>query len=308
MKKTNFFWVREISKNNNVLTLNIFNFFSFGFWKDIKNFNPDIIHYTCGGSLWSFILLKIVSIICKGKTVMTTLQPHNYNLISKFIITKLRTDAILSQTQMQTNFYKKLGFKSFIFPSGVDIDQFKPISKDMKTFLRNKYKIGQEKFVILHVGHIKKGRNLEVLKELLNDENEVLIVGSPSLKDTKEYARLESYGFNILTDFIKNINEIYALSDCYVFPVFKESECISMPLSVLEAMACNLPVISSKFGDLDKIFSEGNGIFFINEEKDISSYITKLDSKNVCTREKVLEYSWECLGSRMSKIYDDLFI
>ncbi len=309
MIKTNFFLVKEISKNHDVLTLNIFKFFSASFWKDIRSFNPDIIQYTCGGSLLSFLLLKIISIIFNSKTIMMTLQPHDYNFFSNFFISKLSSDIILSQTQKQCKFYEKLGFKSLVFPSGVDTEEFRPVDDNKKNFLRDKYSISREKFIILHVGHIKKGRNLEAMKNLLNDDTEILVVGSPSFKDDNEYNRLKEYGFNLLTNFIKNINEIYALSDCYIFPVFEEKECISMPLSVLEAMACNLPVISSKFGDLDKFFFESDGLFFINKENEVINCIhklKKLDTENIRTREKVSEYSWKKLGLEMNKIYNDL--
>jgi len=71
---------------------------------------------------------------------------------------------------------------------------------------------------------------------------------------------LKKYGFRIIDEYVPNIEEIYNLADCYVFPTFKRHNCIDMPLSVMEAMACNIPVISTKFGGLPKIFKEGNGL------------------------------------------------
>lgn len=307
MKKISFFLFKKLSKKNEVLTLSIFNFFSFDFWRKIRYFNPDIIHYTCGGSLLSFILLKMISIVCSSKTVMTILQPHDYNPFSKFLITKLKIDIVLVQTQEQKELYKQLGFETGIFPSGVATHIFKPVNNETKVFLRNKYNIDQNKFIILHVGHIKRGRNLEIFKDLIDAQNEVIIVGSPSKKDMNEYSRLNTYGLRIVTDFFENIEEIYNLSDCYIFPVFKKSESISMPLSILEAMASNLPVISSKFGDLDRFFCEGDGLFFVNNENEMKDMILKIKNmKEVCTRKKVLSYSWEYLDIEMNKMYNNL--
>jgi len=58
--------------------------------------------------------------------------------------------------------------------------------------------------------------------------------------------------------YIKKIEEIYQLSDCYIFPITFEGGGISILLSVLEAMACNLPVVTTKFGGLPAIFKGGD--------------------------------------------------
>ena len=42
-----------------------------------------------------------------------------------------------------------------------------------------------------------------------------------------------------------DIASYYRAADCYVFPVLSGEGAIALPLSVLEAMACNLPVVST---------------------------------------------------------------
>lgn len=43
---------------------------------------------------------------------------------------------------------------------------------------------------------------------------------------------------------------MYQLSDLYIFPVIFEGGCIGIPLSILEARACGIPVMSTEFGGL----------------------------------------------------------
>jgi glycosyltransferase involved in cell wall biosynthesis len=63
----------------------------------------------------------------------------------------------------------------------------------------------------------------------------------------------------------------------------------------MEAMACNLPVILTKFGALPRIFEEKDGLVFVNETEDIPRKIEQIRAENsiVRTREKVTQYSWE---------------
>ena len=56
--------------------------------------------------------------------------------------------------------------------------------------------------------------------------------------------------------------ELYQLSDAYLFPVLDPSGAIEMPLSVLEAMACGVPVLTTPFGDLQQRFPSGSGVVF----------------------------------------------
>ena len=86
------------------------------------------------------------------------------------------------------------------------------------------------------------------------------------------------------------------------------ADCIEMPLSVLEAMSCNLPVISTKFGALPRIFEEGDGLIFVDSEEDIIGAVKKVKNTdvNIETREKVLPYAWGNVVRWLEGIYEEL--
>jgi glycosyltransferase involved in cell wall biosynthesis len=135
-----------------------------------------------------------------------------------------------------------------------------------KDRLRKKFGIPPQKFVILHVGHINRDRNLEALVPLQGRDRQVLIVSSSSTssvsyEDERLKRVLKSAGIIIIDGFLDQIEEVYRLSDLYVFPVVRETGCISLPLSVLEAMASGLPVLTSEFGGLQELFKKpGHGL------------------------------------------------
>ena len=116
-----------------------------------------------------------------------------------------------------------------------------------------------------------KERNLDVFKDIQNqDGNLVLIIGRQYENADKQVIdELEEAGCNVWIKHFPDIEEIYNLSDCYVFPTINKKACIEMPLSVMEAMACNLPVITTKFGALPRVFDQTDGLFFVDENKDI---------------------------------------
>jgi glycosyltransferase involved in cell wall biosynthesis len=93
----------------------------------------------------------------------------------------------------------------------------------------------------------------------------------------------------------RKIEELYQLADLYVFPVIDRLGSIELPLSVMEAMSCNLLVVSTKFGALPRILKEEDGLIFIDEVDAIPLKIeqVKKEKSPIRTREKVILYSWE---------------
>ena len=314
MKKVSSYFAEELSKRHKVLTLDLKNItFDRNFWKVIKSFDPKIIHYIHGPSIKSLMLLKFISIYCRNsKTVVSAMHPR-FTRLSEQFIPLFKPDLTLVQSLKSEKIFNKLGYKTEFLPCGVDINKFVPISSMRKEELREKYEIDKKKFVILHIGSIKQGRNVQVFEKLQIDNNQVIIVGaiSPGV-DKHVLERLEKSGCIVWTKYFENIEEIYAMSDCYIFPVLDRSDVfgwaiadsIEMPLSVLEAISCNLSIIATRFGALPRAFEEGNGLFFFEEEGDLINIINTIKKGvNVKMREQALAYSWDNISIKLEKIY-----
>lgn len=307
MRKTSAHILRELRQYHDVLPLDLRKVSTRDFWLRLRVFSPQIIHYLHGSSLKSFILLKIISYFCRNaKTVISIVLPRID--LSKRFISFFGPDLVLVPSMDMQEVFETLKFRSEIFPfGGVNVEKFNPKLKKDKEKLREKYGINKHKFVILHVGHVKKGRNVSILKKLQREskENQVIIVGSTSTKvDYDVLNELKNAGCLVWNKYFERIEEIYALSDCYVFPTKSKDNAIQMPLSVLEAMACNLPVITTRFGALPQIFCEGDGLIFADSENDFIEALKLIKTGiKVKTRKKVLPYSWKNVVKRLEDIY-----
>jgi len=279
-----------LKKNHDVKKVN---YYSIPDLLSIRQFNPDVIHFVLSPTVYGLVLAKFTSLLNKNsKTIIsaTNCSIPEWRILK--ILKLLKVDLVLVQTKLTEDFFKSLGFPTKYFFNSVDIDKFRPMDDSQKTKLRLKYKIPVEKFVLLHVASLTRQRNLDMLMEIQDDKNQVLIIGRENEKiDLNVFEKLNQKGCKVWLKHFQNIEEVYNLSDCYVFPSKEKNACIETPLSVLEAMACNLPVITTNFGSIPILFQEENGLFFIEEPGDISKILEHISEVNVNNREKILPFA-----------------
>jgi glycosyltransferase involved in cell wall biosynthesis len=305
----------NLSKAHKVLALNPKYIYVPHFWSRLKKFRPEIICYVPGPSFLSFMIVKATYIYCtlhvsqQPKVAMMALHPLLPFPFDRISIL-LRPDLILAQSLESERIFRKIGLHTRFLPIGVDVEKFVPIAPSRKTSLRRKYGLKEDEFIILHVGSVRKNRGLEVLSRVqMNKGNRVLIIGSTSMPiDRSVHMKLTDSGCLVWRRYFEEIEELYQLADLYVFPVVDRLGSIELPLSVLEAMACNLPVISTKFGALPRIFKEGKGLTFINKTNEIPLKIEQIKNSHlvVKTREKVLPYAWERVTQLLTKYFCQL--
>jgi glycosyltransferase involved in cell wall biosynthesis len=304
---------RVISRSHEVLVINYPHDFCSGkFWITIKKFKPDIIHFYLSFTIRTLILSKILSLFNRNaKVIFSGFQPPFNQKLLKILGKLIRPDIVLTQFEETSRIFNSLGFKVQLLPNGVDLEKFKPVTSDNKIKFRHKYSIDENKYVVLHVGPISKERNLRALLVLRKmADNQTIIVGSSAYQPERQlFSELQSNDCLLWTKYADNIEELYQLSDVYVFPtVYGSRGCIDMPLSVMEAMACNLPVVSTPFGGLPAVFKEGEGLYYINNEDALVKIIEqiKITGVNIQTREKVINFSWDLVASELERIYSSL--
>ena len=191
--------------------------------------------------------------------------------------------------------------------SSLSNEVYKEYSSQEKFELRCKYDIRADKIVLLHVGHVCKSRNLEWLIEVKNRRPniEVVIVGSTyNESDLELHGELENQGIIIINQYIESMAEIYNLANYYVFPVLDDHGAIATPLSVLEAMSCNVPIITTRFGSLVDMFKADKDFYFIDNSAAILRVLNeKNDNLSACTnRAKIGLYTWGSIAKKIEKI------
>jgi glycosyltransferase involved in cell wall biosynthesis len=284
------------------------NFSSLIEWRAIKAFRPDIIHFILTPTFLGVLIARLASsAFPPAKTVISAVHP---SLRRSHLLKLFKPDLMLVQSPESDDLFQSMGMETRLFPNGVDVTKFKPANEKHKNDLRAKFQISEQDFVVLHLASLRRERNLDIFKKIQAEEGiQVLILGRENEAADKELLReLQRAGCLVWVQHFPHVDQIYNISDCYVFPTVHKKACIETPLSVLEAMACNLAIISTKFGALPTIFHEGSGLFFTENAKDILQII--LDVKNrslpVETRGKVFPYSWNNLTEDLIGIYKEL--
>lgn len=180
--------------------------------------------------------------------------------------------------------------------AGVDTEKFVPVSAEAANELKVKYGFDTNKKLVLHVGHLNRGRNVEQLMKL-SDNYQTLLVTSTQTKNEQDMElknELLSSGVRIIDTYIPNIEQVYQMADVYLFPVVEQGRCIDVPLSCMEAAACNKPVVTTDFGEMREFISK-DGFYFIDsfEADALGQKIAQaLSLQNPDTRSAVLPYDW----------------
>lgn len=310
----------KLSLKQDVLALNSRDILKRTFLDNIQTFQPEIIHYLHGPTIRSLVLLKTLKIVSGNnvKVISSATRPY-FSKCSRWAIPLLKPDLVLTQSRQFESFFKERGCRVEFLPNGVDCKKFTPVSETEKYRIRNEFGLPQDKKIILHVGHIKANRKLEVFKRIQRIDNiQVVIVGGTAQKSDDALKRvLQRSGIRICHEYYEDISKIYKMADLYVFPIsdtggtlpdtYNQVGAIDLPLSVLEAMACNLPVITTRFGALQRLFESGDGLQYAEDEAEIIAKVKNFSFKNVCeTRPKVLPYDWDRIVARIEMEYRDL--
>lgn len=283
-----------------------------GLRKIINDFNPDVILYLPEASITfnSFIRAKVMKLMTgPSRVVLIGVQNREYSSLQSMIIERfLRPDMLLLTGRHKEMYFRDRGLNVRLLPPAVNSVKFSPASEEDKVAMRGEYDITENKRVVLHVGHIKKSRNIECLLEVQKiTDVQVVIVGSTTTTvDNTLKDRLVREGVIVIDEYIEDISRIYDMADIYAFPVISNTNAIDMPLSVLEALACNLPVVTTRFGELDQYFTEDSGFRYFSTVEELILIISEMGTEEVHNRSKTEVLSWDAFSDRIVAVCDEL--
>ena len=156
--------------------------------------------------------------------------------------------------------------KIHLIPNAVDTRRFIRVEPAEKITLRKKLNLPQHATIVIYTGRLVSYKGLPLLLKVWDEirrkhENVLLILAGTGGLDIhnceevlREYVkanRLENQV--VFTGAVQNVPEYLQASDLFVFP----SENDAFPSSIVEAMACGLPVVSTPVGAIKTIITHG---------------------------------------------------
>ena len=265
----------------------------FRLWYYLIKSETDIFHT----HIHSQIISQILAAVLSGKRMIWTIHgEYSLSILTIFFLRAL--DFILSDKKFRyiadsiSALHSTLPFTvknlkpDNIIPTGINLKPY--LQEYNQSLIREKYNIKDDTILIGSTGRVVWQKGYDQLLSLLENYDfgekifHILVAGDGSLRN-KFIKRIEKNKLESHITFIgiiKNIPEFLSALDIYIQPSVTEG----FPLSVLEAMASSLPIITSNAGGLKEMIIDGkNGMTY--ESGDLS----KLDE----TIHKMLNLSIE---------------
>jgi glycosyltransferase involved in cell wall biosynthesis len=231
-------------------------------------------------------------------------------------------DKIIVVSNATRNYVLSLGAdpeKTVVLHNGVDLNRFKPLP-EVKGEMRKKLGISEDTCVVLTVRRLVYKNGIDTLLESAeiavkkNPKLAFVVVGKgPDFEEVKE--RIVQLGMQRnfrLTGFVsdEDLPFYYNVADLFALPS-KSGE--GLPLVVLEAMACGLPVIATDVGGTSEVMSEDyRKLVPPNVPISLAEAILKFSCKDLTALKKELrvmmeqKYSWDLNVEKLGKIYEEL--
>lgn len=196
-----------------------------------------------------------------------------------------------------------------VISPGVDIDHFSPAwVAENRDIQRRAANIAEDEFVVLFVGSEFKRKGLDHLIPAIKYKMQLLVVGRGN--HLPYYQKLAaSHGVNRQVHFIglcQDVRNYYAMADVVVLPSLSEA----FGMSILEAMACGLPIIVTANSGVAELVVDGKNGFLLREFPQLSEVMHYLRSSpdvrrqvGAAARKTAETHTWDRATEAYEKLY-----
>ena len=256
--------------------------------------------------------IRVFSLSRRTKSKVSVLFTISWEMgaLTKLLL-KASGCQIITISQDSNTYFKRAfpNLQIINIKTGVDCSRFCKVDAQKKKELRQKYKLPLDKTILLHVGHLKYGRNVDTFLNVDEKYYVVLVFSSVTEKERSLMKALESKdNIRIICDYVPNVEEIYQASDIYVFPVVEENNSIDIPLSVLEAASCNLSIVSTAYKEIS-FWDKRDGLYIVNDfnKELINQYVeAAMQFENIETDSIAKAYDWKNAVENLQSVINDL--
>jgi UDP-glucose:(heptosyl)LPS alpha-1,3-glucosyltransferase len=180
----------------------------------------------------------------------------------------------LIREEVRENYNRSEGVH--VIPPGVDLDQFRPewIAEHREP-LRGEMGIGHDEMVVLFVGSEFRRKGLDLLIPAIGPGMRLIVVGqSERLEHYRNRAAEHGIGDRThFTGLVKSdVRRFYAIADVVALPSLSDA----FGMSILEGMACGIPVVTSPGAGVSSLISPGKNGFVVSGSVELASALTRL--------------------------------
>lgn len=278
----------------------------------INEFQPDIVHTHASKA---GALGRKAAFACKVPVVVHTFHGHVFHsyfgkiktLLFKYIERRLakKSSGIIAISEIQKKELSEIhhicpSSKIKVIPLGFDLLKFNDKSKSERQNVRTKYDLADDEVAIAIIGRLTAIKNhaffFDVVENILNQgiqKVKIFVVGDGELKDqvvAKSDEINSIFGEKIIiTSWIKDIATFNAGMDIICLTSDNEGT----PVSLIEAQASEVAVITTNVGGVKDIMLDGETGFII-EKGNLKDYCQKLVYliENDEIRKKMSQNGW----------------
>lgn len=275
----------------------------------IRKTKPDVVHSHIGAdgfaAMWARVFRKPLVITVHAKPEKAFSEKTKNQVRALLKSRKIKLVAVSEDNaKLVKEYYKLTDSQSGCVNNGIDLERFSRKEHDV--------------FTVIHVGRQDENKNQAALIRCFarfhekHPNTKLLLLGDGN-QHKKLIALSEGLGVAAAVTFtgnVANTEDYYAVSDLYV----QCSHMEAMPLSVLEAMATGLPIVSTDVGGLRDVVQDNGILVPDNDEDALYEAIEKIyeqseeETQKMCLASDriVQRYSSKEMALAYEKIYSEM--
>ena len=180
----------------------------------------------------------------------------------------------------------RLSLDGEVVPFGVDPACYRPPIDDERAEVRKRHGIDKDTFVFL-VGSKNRADARDIIAALGDD---VKIVDTCHQRSVDSSSGRKPQRQTSQTE---DPRECYTLADCFVFADRDVNPSVEIPMGVVEALACGVPVLTTPFGGLRDFFLEGPDLYYWRSVEQLADAARRLRDDYPAHVRSVDEFSWQ---------------
>ncbi len=284
----------------------------------IKEYQPDIVHTHAAKA---GALGRKAAYDCKVPVIVHTFHGHVFHSYFSKYKTELyrqiekrlasRSSGIIAISDIQKHELSSIfriapANKIEVVPLGFDLNPFQENLPEKRKSTRDNYQLAADQIAIAIVGRLAPIKNhdlfLEVAKLTQQKTNQKLvffIVGDGELREDIE-SKIASLKTEIeidirMTSWIKDIKTFNAGMDVICLTSNNEGT----PVSLIEAQACNIPIVSTNVGGVMDIVDEGEtGYVVPKDNAEVFAEKLLLITEDEKNRERMSQNGWSFVKNK----------